>query len=480
MNCVISAVGKNSLHKEWINGTCDFDLHLIVYDNSLKDFKGDSNYISNGNGYKLRLVYQYLQRNPSFMDEYEYFFIPDDDIFMSALDINNLFKAMKKYDLKIAQPALISSYFSWPHTLKDNCCKLRYTNMIEMMVPCFSREALKKVILTFDANSTGWGIEAHWPILLNSTNYDIAVIDEINVIHTRPIQSGQPIHFREQKEYQGKYNINNKATEYGFILRDDFETIFLRDSYHKTTQAIIDWLKATDITTSKLGLDGCLGYVLLLQNLFQITHAKKYADLANRLLSRVYQYIGTLKHDMNVRTGITGCVCVVCNFLERGLISGSLHEVLNEFNDFIIAFFNKHQHNLSLSEVLGIGIYASCLPKGIVKHPNSSDVQTAIIRELAGKMSIETNGTLLDVLFVLKSLDLSCEKFLPFVERKICSTIPSVIADIYNLFRFYLISDDEYYWIKAKEGLKNMHHTLMTLEDALMLSEMLLYNRLNK
>lgn len=43
-NCVISVVGKSSLHKEWILGICDFDLHLVVYDNSYAEFVNDMSF----------------------------------------------------------------------------------------------------------------------------------------------------------------------------------------------------------------------------------------------------------------------------------------------------------------------------------------------------------------------------------------------------------------------------------------------------
>ena len=43
-NCVISVVGESSLHKEWIRGICDFDLHLVVYDNSYAEFVNDMSF----------------------------------------------------------------------------------------------------------------------------------------------------------------------------------------------------------------------------------------------------------------------------------------------------------------------------------------------------------------------------------------------------------------------------------------------------
>ena len=39
-NCAISAVGRSSLHRMWLKGECNFDLHLVVYDDSMEEFRG--------------------------------------------------------------------------------------------------------------------------------------------------------------------------------------------------------------------------------------------------------------------------------------------------------------------------------------------------------------------------------------------------------------------------------------------------------
>lgn len=140
-NCLISAVGKNSLHKLWAKGTCNFDIHLIVYDDSIDMFRNDADFICIIKGYKLKVIYRYLEANPHFLDVYDYFFFPDDDIKMDAVTINALFDTMRQYELRIAQPALSMSYSTWAHTLKDRYYQLRYTDFVEMMVPCFSNRA---------------------------------------------------------------------------------------------------------------------------------------------------------------------------------------------------------------------------------------------------------------------------------------------------------------------------------------------------
>lgn len=143
--CVIAAVGKTSLHPQWICKRSKFDLHLIVYDDSYELFKNDSLYVTEVKGCKFKLIYNYLRSNPNLISQYDYFYMPDDDISINSANIKRL-----------AQPAIANSYYSHDHTAKNKDFLLRFTNFVEIMQPCFSREALKKVLFTFDESKSGW------------------------------------------------------------------------------------------------------------------------------------------------------------------------------------------------------------------------------------------------------------------------------------------------------------------------------------
>ncbi|MCM1311786.1 MAG: DUF707 domain-containing protein [Bacteroides sp.] len=218
-NCVIAAVGKDSLHREWIKDKDDinFDLHLMVYDDSASQYEADTRFIYQAKGRKLRLVYEYLRLHPEYIDRYDYFLLADDDISATAKQISDLFAAMEKYKLKIAQPALTDSYYSFRHTLQDKRYKLRYTNFVEMMFPCFSHEALKKVLCTFNENPTGWGVEYHWARLVGDPRHNMAIIDEVAVRHTRPLQSWTCENFRYMHDYIRKYGLSKQIEVYSSI-----------------------------------------------------------------------------------------------------------------------------------------------------------------------------------------------------------------------------------------------------------------------
>jgi uncharacterized protein YozE (UPF0346 family) len=208
--CIIAAVGKESLHHNWIDKSDGFDLHLIVYDDSFEKYKNDTVLIQQSKGQKFKLIYDYLTSNIDILNQYDYFYIPDDDILIDVENIHHLFDYMEKYKLAIAQPALTNSYYSYLITVRKPDTLLRYTNFIEMMQPCFSRKALKKVLFTFNENASGWGIDFHWGILVDFRYYNMAIIDDVISVHTRPVRSN---HFEEFTEYLKKYNLARVTLE---------------------------------------------------------------------------------------------------------------------------------------------------------------------------------------------------------------------------------------------------------------------------
>ena len=53
-----------------------------------------------------------------------------------------------------------------------------------------SRNALRTCLSTFDENKTGWSLDAVWNVLLNHPKNEIAIIDDVIAIHTRPVFGG--------------------------------------------------------------------------------------------------------------------------------------------------------------------------------------------------------------------------------------------------------------------------------------------------
>lgn len=222
-NAVFVAAGESSLHRQLLKGDADFDLHLLIYDGSYNKFCNDTDFIACDAGYKMDMTYRYLHRHPDLLDKYEYFFLMDDDIEMSTEEVNKLFGIMKQYHLRIAQPSLVMSYYTYEHTLRNPFCILRYTNFVEMMIPCFSKEALVKVLPTFEEKICFKGIEYHWAKMVGN---GIAIIDIVKVVHTRPVHSFSIDCFKKMKEYLTENHLNKEIQMYSSVPLGRFSRDF--------------------------------------------------------------------------------------------------------------------------------------------------------------------------------------------------------------------------------------------------------------
>ena len=112
--------------------------------------------------------------------------MPDDDIVLSAKDINSLFDICSKRKLQLAQPA-VQGYVSHPLHRQRRHFIIRYVNFVEVLAPCMSIAAFSRLVDSFDLTQSSWGIDYIWPHLLGYPKNSIAVIDSIVMIHTRPV-----------------------------------------------------------------------------------------------------------------------------------------------------------------------------------------------------------------------------------------------------------------------------------------------------
>ena len=341
--CVISAVGKQSLHHEWMNKSQNFDLHLIVYDDSFNEFLNDSPFVTHCKGFKLKLVHDYLAKHPQFLNQYEYFFMPDDDIRIDSANIELLFKHMQSYSLEIAQPALSDSYYTYEHTMKCKSTVLRYTNFVEMMAPCFSQTALRKVLFTFNENTNGWGSEYHWNELIGFTGCEMAIIDDIVTIHTRPVQSYSEQNSIELKSYLAKYNLKTEIKHYGSIPNENFKfsvskewnPIFSDDSGYSFFEIRLN--KIARILLQNINsiqnpglLEGRTGISLFLLSYYKLTGKRKFLDIGLALFESVNEKLELSINDYTFATGLPGISWYVEYLAQHNYIENETDDILDE------------------------------------------------------------------------------------------------------------------------------------------------------
>ena len=71
---------------------------------------------------------------------------------------------------------------------------MRYTDFVEIMAPCFSRDFLKQMLPSFNEKIYSSGLDILWPTKVTDWTR-IAIIDAVTVCHTRPVGSQNNPHF---------------------------------------------------------------------------------------------------------------------------------------------------------------------------------------------------------------------------------------------------------------------------------------------
>lgn len=183
---VVIRCGDNSLHPNWVNEDSSFDVVLSYFGNDIKYDLNKIKYVHYFKGSKWEGLYDFFESNYSLWKDYDYIWLPDDDLDTTAQNLNEYFKLNAKFRFTLSQPALTTnSYYSYPFLLRVSNFIFRETNFVEVMAPCFSQEAFKICWKTFKENKSGWGLDSLWPHLLK--NKKIAIIDQFPIHHTRPV-----------------------------------------------------------------------------------------------------------------------------------------------------------------------------------------------------------------------------------------------------------------------------------------------------
>lgn len=189
---IIVRAGDGSLHREWIHPASyrNFDLAISYYGGTPGRYAEECEIYTQAKGAKWPAIYDLIQHLGEQVFQYDAVWFPDDDIRTHPGNIARMFQLFTEHELLLAQPALsANSYFQV--TAQHIDYRLRYTQFVEIMVPIFSREALRTCWTTFNKSVTGWGMEHVWAKLLGYPHEKLAILDETPVKHTRPPGQGE-------------------------------------------------------------------------------------------------------------------------------------------------------------------------------------------------------------------------------------------------------------------------------------------------
>lgn len=188
-NLVVVRAGKNSLHPKWLDAGRhrNWDLVVSLYDPDARFDNGPDVPVVIQRGGKWDGLYALFSQS-DILDRYDYVWLPDDDINACSADIDAIFDSMRQYDLDVAQPSLTrNSYFTHFALMSCPGFVLRYTNFVEIMVPCLKVNLLRIVLEDFKYSMSGFGLDYIWCRLSDNPRYKAAIVDRVAVRHTRPI-----------------------------------------------------------------------------------------------------------------------------------------------------------------------------------------------------------------------------------------------------------------------------------------------------
>lgn len=193
-NIVVVRASDRSLHGAWLEGARagHYDLIVSYFGSDPERFRNPEEHRVDFRGGKWDGIHALFAQDPGLVERYDYFWFPDDDIEASSAGIAEMFRLMAEHNLALAQPALThDSYFSFLLFLQCPSFRLRYANVIEIMVPCLRRDILRIVLPLFRDSRTGFGLDFVWTRLLSDNRRKAAVLDCITVRHTRPVGGGE-------------------------------------------------------------------------------------------------------------------------------------------------------------------------------------------------------------------------------------------------------------------------------------------------
>lgn len=165
-----------------------WDLAFSLYDDIEFDAAACIDIVHRREGGKWDGIHAFFAAYPETVGQHDLFWLVDDDIEVTAPQVEELFSYVRRQGFELAQPALTrDSYYSHRLTLQCPGFRHRHTNFVELMLPVLSRELLEQVLPLFRETRSGLGIDWVWYRYLRRPGEAVAIIDAIAMPHRRPL-----------------------------------------------------------------------------------------------------------------------------------------------------------------------------------------------------------------------------------------------------------------------------------------------------
>ncbi|NNE79000.1 MAG: hypothetical protein HKN18_01900 [Silicimonas sp.] len=206
---VVLQCGRGSLAHSWFDDDGrEWDLLVNYYD--AEGFRpGFGDYVFFQKGTKFTALHQFWTRYRDILEPYDHVLFLDDDISTCCDALNRLFRACRSHDLDLAQMSLSEdSSCNWPALYSQSGQPgPRPLSAVEIMMPVFSRQALRRCAVTLGLSVSGFGLDLAWGKIVGDAGGRIAILDDVVATHARPVDQSGGAYY----SYLRRHGINAKA-----------------------------------------------------------------------------------------------------------------------------------------------------------------------------------------------------------------------------------------------------------------------------
>ena len=187
-NLLFSSVGDNTTAPEkWRCADASYDIIQVRYSGEITEHDVFFNKAG-----KFQNLLQWIRRDDSNIQRYEYVLVIDDDIALSPDEIELLFENAQKYKATVSSPSFdsVAGKISPTLDIMENVpgSKLRRTNYVEVTAPLFEARALCKFMNFYQEHAeklVGWGIDHLYRHLLWSPIKPFYIFDCVVAVNPR-------------------------------------------------------------------------------------------------------------------------------------------------------------------------------------------------------------------------------------------------------------------------------------------------------
>ena len=189
-NLVVVSADSASRHDRWLDGAetagRSWDICVAWRGAERPEAAAPIDYIAHlPNRSKFQAIFDLFYPG-SPLWAYDRIWLPNDQVVVSAPELNQLFHLAAKYGLDMCQPSLRAgsgSHINHPVTVQQDNSEVRFVPFVEIVCPMFTKRALKICIGSFKDAVSGYGLDHLWQSFLGRPPLKTGIFDAVSVVN---------------------------------------------------------------------------------------------------------------------------------------------------------------------------------------------------------------------------------------------------------------------------------------------------------